>query len=175
MRRNNASRYRSLFEEMGLSKCVSAPDDSARTHLQSICLSVSRPRPSAVLPARKRRRNRSLLSCSAASAGMLSSPRVPEQEIFRKLTRLHGESLALPIYPEITEEQQRVRRGKNRGVLPLTELLSLSLIRKAASFRKSHQNFALFGRKCGWNKLCHDTLLDCQIDGSKPTHAPQLT
>ena len=29
MRRNNASRYRSLFEEMGLSKCVSVPEDSA--------------------------------------------------------------------------------------------------------------------------------------------------
>lgn len=38
MRRNNARRYRSLFEEMGLLKCVSAPEDSpGHLYNQFVC------------------------------------------------------------------------------------------------------------------------------------------
>ena len=48
MRRNNASRYRSLFEEMGLLKCVSVPEDSpGHIYNQFVC-AISGPRPTSV-------------------------------------------------------------------------------------------------------------------------------
>ena len=51
MRRNNASRYRSLFEEMGLSKCVSVPEDSAGHIYNQFVCSISGSRSTPAIPA----------------------------------------------------------------------------------------------------------------------------
>ena len=106
MRRNNASRYRSLFEEMGLLKCVSVPEDSAgHIYNQFVCRFPDRDR----------------LQRFLREKGVETEVYYPIplhlQECFGDLGYRSGdfpnaeaaasESLALPIYPELTEEQQR--------------------------------------------------------------------
>jgi dTDP-4-amino-4,6-dideoxygalactose transaminase len=105
-RRNNASRYRSLFEEMRLLKSVSAPEDSAG-HIYNQFV--------ARFPDRDR------LQRSLREKGVETEVYYPIplhlQECFVNLGYRPGdfphaeaaarESLALPIYPELTEEQQR--------------------------------------------------------------------
>jgi len=106
MRRNNASRYRALFEEMELTKCISVPEDSAgHVYNQFVCRFPDRDR----------------LQLFLREKGVETEVYYPVslhlQECFRDLGYQTGdfpqaeaaarESLALPIYPEITEEQQR--------------------------------------------------------------------
>ena len=106
MRRNNARRYRSFFEETGLSKCVSVPEDSAgHIYNQFVC----------------RFPNRDRLQQFLREKGVETEVYYPVplhlQECFQNLAYRTGdfphteaatrESLALPIYPEITEEQQK--------------------------------------------------------------------
>jgi dTDP-4-amino-4,6-dideoxygalactose transaminase len=106
MRRNNANRYCSLFEEMGLSRCVRVPEDS-RGHIynQFVCRFPDRDRLQSFL-------------CEKGIETEVYYP-VPLhlQACFSDLGYRTGdfpnaeaaaaESLALPIYPELTEEQQR--------------------------------------------------------------------
>jgi dTDP-4-amino-4,6-dideoxygalactose transaminase len=106
MRRNKASLYRSLFAEMGLSEYVSVPEDSAgHVYNQFVC----------------RFPDREQLHPFLREKGVETEVYYPVplhlQECFRDLGYRAGdfpkaeaaarESLALPIYPEITEEQQR--------------------------------------------------------------------
>jgi dTDP-4-amino-4,6-dideoxygalactose transaminase len=106
MRRNKASRYRSLFSEMGLSEYVSVPEDSAgHVYNQFVCRFPDRDR----------------LHPFLREKGVETEVYYPVplhlQECFQHLGYQTGEfpeaeaaareSLALPIYPEITEEQQR--------------------------------------------------------------------
>jgi dTDP-4-amino-4,6-dideoxygalactose transaminase len=106
MRRNNADRYRSLFEEAGLSKCISLPEDSpGHIYNQFVCRFPDRDRLQSVL----------------REKGIETEVYYPIplhlQDCFSDLGYRAGdfpnaeaaaqESLALPIYPELTEEQQR--------------------------------------------------------------------
>jgi dTDP-4-amino-4,6-dideoxygalactose transaminase len=106
MRRSNASRYRSLFEEMGLSKCVLVPEDSAgHIYNQFVCRFPDRDR----------------LQRFLREKGVETEVYYPiplhQQNCFGDLGYQNGdfpnaeaaarESLALPVYPELTEEQQR--------------------------------------------------------------------
>ena len=106
MRRNKASRYRSLFAEMGLSECVSVPEDSAgHVYNQFVCRFPDRDR----------------LHPFLREKGVETEVYYPVplhlQECFQHLGYRAGDfpeaeaaardSLALPIYPEITEEQQK--------------------------------------------------------------------
>jgi len=105
-RRTNANRYRSLFEEMGLSKCVLAPEESAgHIYNQFVCRFPDRDR----------------LQRFLREKGVETEVYYPVplhlQECFQHLGYQTGdfpraeaaarESLALPIYPELTEDQQR--------------------------------------------------------------------
>jgi dTDP-4-amino-4,6-dideoxygalactose transaminase len=105
MRRNNASRYRALFEEVGLSKWVSAPEDSAgHIYNQFVCRFPDRDR----------------LQRFLREKGVETEVYYPIplhlQDCFHDLGYRNGdfpnteaaarEALALPIYPEIAEEQQ---------------------------------------------------------------------
>jgi dTDP-4-amino-4,6-dideoxygalactose transaminase len=106
MRRNNASRYRSLFAEMELSKYVSLPDDSpGHIYNQFVVRFVDRDRLQAFL----------------RQKGIETESYYPVplhlQDCFRDLGYRSGDfpnaegaagnSLALPVYPELTEEKQR--------------------------------------------------------------------
>lgn len=106
MRRNNARRYRSLFEEMGLSKCVSVPDDS-EGHIYN----------QFVVRFRDRDGLRSFLGEKGVETEVYYPIPLHLQKCFQSLGYQTGdfpqaegaarESLALPVYPELTEEQQR--------------------------------------------------------------------
>ncbi len=106
MRRSNASRYRSLFEKMGLSKYASTPEDS-RGHIYNQFV--------------VRCQNRDQLQSFLRDKGIETEVYYPIplhlQECFSDLgyrsgdfpnaEAAAGDSLALPIYPELTEAQQR--------------------------------------------------------------------
>jgi dTDP-4-amino-4,6-dideoxygalactose transaminase len=106
MRRNNAERYRSLFKEVGLLECVSLPEDSpGHIYNQFVCRFPDRDR----------------LQRFLREKGIETEVYYPIplhlQECFSDLGYRSGdfpnaeaaarESLALPVYPELTEEQQR--------------------------------------------------------------------
>src|SRR5262249_49814170 len=106
MRRSNAARYRSLFKEAGLLKCVSVPEDSAgHIYNQFVCRFPDRDR----------------LQFFLREKGVETEVYYPiplhQQDCFADLGYRSGdfptaeaaaaESLALPIYPELTEGQQR--------------------------------------------------------------------
>ena len=112
-RRINAKRYRSLFEEMGLSKCSSLPEDSpGHTYNQFVTRFSDRDR----------------LQDFLREKGVETEVYYPLplhlQDCFRELgyhggdfpqaEAAAGESLALPIYPELTEAQQRYITEKIR-------------------------------------------------------------
>src|SRR5262249_46784200 len=106
MRRNNAARYRSLFEEMELSRCALLPEDSAG-HVYNQFVA--------------RFRDRDRLQRFLREQGVETEVYYPvplhQQECFRQLGYQSGdlpeaesaarESLALPVYSELSEEQQR--------------------------------------------------------------------
>jgi len=106
MRRNHASRYRALFEEVGLLKGVSLPEDSAG-HIYNQFV--------ARFPDRNRLQR--FLREKGIETEVYYPVPLHQQECFRQLGYQSGdfpeaesaarESLALPIYPELTEEQQR--------------------------------------------------------------------
>jgi dTDP-4-amino-4,6-dideoxygalactose transaminase len=106
MRRNKAHRYRSLFEEMGLSKCASLPEDSSG-HIYNQFV--------ARFPDRDRLRR--FLREKGVQTEVYYPIPLHLQDCFGDLGYRRGDfpnaeiaardSLALPIYPEITEEQQR--------------------------------------------------------------------
>ena len=106
MRRNNASRYRSLFEETGLSKCVSLPEDSAgHIYNQFVCRFPDRDR------------LQSFLRGKGVETEVYYPIPLHQQECFGDLGYGSGdfpnaeaaarESLALPVYPELSVEQQK--------------------------------------------------------------------
>jgi dTDP-4-amino-4,6-dideoxygalactose transaminase len=106
MRRHNAGQYRSLFAELGLSKCVSVPEDSAGHIYNQFVVRFS-----------DRDRLRSFLKNRGVETEVYYPVPLHLQECFQYLGYQAGdfpqaeaaarESLALPIYPELTEEQQR--------------------------------------------------------------------
>src|SRR5262245_7944283 len=106
MRRSNASGYRSLFEDAGLSKCVWVPEDSAgHIYNQFVCRFPDRDR----------------LQRFLRQKGIETEVYYPIplhlQDCFAELGYRSGDflnaeaaasdSLALPVYPELTEDQQR--------------------------------------------------------------------
>jgi len=105
MRRNNSSRYRSLFEEMGLSRCVSLPEDS-EGHIYNQFV--------ARFPDRDRLQR--FLREKGVETEVYYPVPLHLQECFQHLGYRTGdfpkaetaarECLALPIYPELTEGQQ---------------------------------------------------------------------
>ena len=105
-RRNNARRYRLLFQERGLLKCVSLPEDSPG-HIYN----------QFVVRFPDRDRLQSFLRQNGVETEIYYPIPLHLQECFRHLGYQTGdfpgaeaaarESLALPVYPEITEEQQR--------------------------------------------------------------------
>src|SRR5262249_15494077 len=106
MRRNNAARYRSLFEEMGLSRCALLPEDSAG-HVYNQFV--------ARFPDRDRLQK--FLREKGVETEVYYPVPLHRQDCFADLGYRSGdfpnaeaaarESLALPIYPELTKEQQR--------------------------------------------------------------------
>jgi dTDP-4-amino-4,6-dideoxygalactose transaminase len=106
MRRNNARRYHSLFDEMGLTECVSLPRESTG-HIYNQFV--------ARFPDRDRLQ--SFLREKGVETEVYYPVPLHLQDCFRQLGYQTGdfpeaeaaarESLALPIYAEITEEQQR--------------------------------------------------------------------
>src|SRR5262245_41094117 len=106
MRRSNGARYRSLFKEAGLLKCVSMPEDSAgHIYNQFVCRFPDRDR------------LQSFLREKGVETEVYYPVPLHLQECFSDLGYRSGdfpnaeaassESLALPIYPELTEDQQR--------------------------------------------------------------------
>jgi len=106
MRRNRGNRYRSLFEEMGLTKYVSLPEDSAgHIYNQFVCRFSDRDR------------LRSFLREKGVETEVYYPVPLHRQDCFGDLGYRSGdfpkaetaalESLAVPIYPELTEDQQR--------------------------------------------------------------------
>ena len=75
-RRNNAQRYRLLFEEMQLREVVSLPEDTPGHIYNQFVVRFSRPRPSSRIPAGARGRDRSLLSYLFASSAVFSVSRI---------------------------------------------------------------------------------------------------
>jgi dTDP-4-amino-4,6-dideoxygalactose transaminase len=105
-RRVNAGRYRSLFEERGVSKFASLPGDSpGHVYNQFVVRFLERDR------------LQSFLRQTGIETEVYYPVPLHLQECFRDLGYRAGDfpkaeaaardSLALPIYPEITEEQQR--------------------------------------------------------------------
>jgi dTDP-4-amino-4,6-dideoxygalactose transaminase len=105
-RRDNAKRYRLLFEEMGPLESVSLPEDApGHIYNQFVVRSPHRDRLQAFLRAR------------GVETEVYYPMPLHLQECFRGLGYRRGnfpqaeiaacESLALPVYPELTEEQQR--------------------------------------------------------------------
>ena len=105
-RRNNAKRYRLLFEEFGLLKCATLPEDSPG-HIYN----------QFVVRFPDRDRLQSFLRQKAVETEVYYPVPLHLQECFQHLGYQAGdfpqaeaaarESLALPIYSEMTEEQQR--------------------------------------------------------------------
>jgi dTDP-4-amino-4,6-dideoxygalactose transaminase len=105
-RRNNARRYRLLFQERGLLQCVSLPEDSPG-HIYN----------QFVVRFPDRDRLQSFLRQNGVETEIYYPIPLHLQECFRHLGYQAGdfpgaeaaarESLALPVYSEITEEQQR--------------------------------------------------------------------
>jgi dTDP-4-amino-4,6-dideoxygalactose transaminase len=105
-RRNNANRYRSLFQKMGLSKRVSLPEDSAG-HIYNQFV--------ARFPDRDRLQR--FLREKGVDTEVYYPVPLHLQDCFANLgyrsgnfpnaEAAAGDSLALPVYPELTEEQQR--------------------------------------------------------------------
>ena len=105
-RRNNARRYRLLFQERGLLQCVSLPEDSPG-HIYN----------QFVVRFPDRDRLQSFLRQNGVETEIYYPIPLHLQECFRHLGYQTGdfpgaeaaarESLALPVYSEITEEQQR--------------------------------------------------------------------
>ena len=106
MRRNNANRYRSLFEEMGLLESVSLPEDSAG-HIYNQFV--------ARFPDRDRLQR--FLREKGVDTEVYYPVPLHLQDCFSDLGYRSGDfpkaeaaasdSLALPVYPELTEKQQR--------------------------------------------------------------------
>jgi dTDP-4-amino-4,6-dideoxygalactose transaminase len=105
-RRVNAGRYRSLFKERGLSKCASLPGDTpGHVYNQFVVRFLERDR------------LQSFLRQKEVETEVYYPVPLHLQECFQNLGYLTGdfpeaeaaarESLALPIYPEITEKEQR--------------------------------------------------------------------
>lgn len=106
MRRHNADRYRLLFEEIGLLECVALPENSPG-HIYNQFVG--------------RFPDRDRLQRFLREKGVETEVYYPiplhQQDCFRDLSYHNGdfpnaeaaarESLALPVYPELTEEQQR--------------------------------------------------------------------
>jgi dTDP-4-amino-4,6-dideoxygalactose transaminase len=105
-RRNNATRYRFLFEEMGLSKYASAPEDFPG-HIYN----------QFVVRFPDRDRLQGFLKEKGVETEVYYPVPLHLQDCFREFGYRSGnfphaenaarESLAFPIYPELTEEQQR--------------------------------------------------------------------
>jgi len=105
-RRHNARRYRSLFEELGVSKLASLPDDSPG-HIYNQFV--------ARFPHRDR--HQGFLKEKGVDTEVYYPVPLHLQDCFRDLgyrcgdfseaERAACESLALPIYPELNEDQQR--------------------------------------------------------------------
>src|SRR5262245_23013804 len=112
-RRNNARRYRLLFQEKGLLQCVSLPKDSPG-HIYN----------QFVVRFPDRDRLQSFLRQNRVETEIYYPIPLHLQECFRHLGYQTGdfpraeaaarESLALPVYSEIAEEQQRYVVGKIR-------------------------------------------------------------
>lgn len=111
MRRNKARRYRELFDETELAKCVSVPEDSpGHTYHQFV----------ARFPDRDGLR--SFLGEKGIETEVYYPIPLHLQKCFQHLGYHTGdfpqaeaaarESLALPLYPELTEEQQRYVAAK---------------------------------------------------------------
>src|SRR5262249_11789572 len=110
-RRINAVRYRSLFEERVLSKCASLPADSLGHTYNQFVVRFS-----------DRDRLQSFLRQKGVETEVYYPVPLHLQECFHHLGYQTGdfpqaeaaarESLALPIYPELTEEQQRYIAAK---------------------------------------------------------------
>ena len=106
MRRANARRYRILFDEMGLAKTVSTPEDSPGHIYNQFVVRLP-----------DRDRLRSFLREERIETEVYYPVPLHMQECFSGLGYRSGDfpnaetaardSLALPIYPELTEEQQR--------------------------------------------------------------------
>jgi len=105
-RRNNAGRYRSLFEELGVSKIASVPDDSPGHIYNQFVVRVP-----------DRDRLQEFLKENGVETEVYYPLPLHLQDCFQELGYRSGdfpeaekaarESLALPIYPELTEDQQR--------------------------------------------------------------------
>jgi dTDP-4-amino-4,6-dideoxygalactose transaminase len=105
MRRQNADRYRAIFKQMGLSNCVSLPNDLAGHVYNQFVIRVP-----------ERDRLRTFLREHGVETEVYYPIPLHLQECFAELGHRAGdfpdaeatarESLALPIYPETTGEQQ---------------------------------------------------------------------
>ena len=105
-RRNNAGRYRSLFEEMGLSKYVSAPADSAgHIYNQFVARFPDRDRLKRFL--REKRIETEVYYPVPLHLQDCFSDLGCRSGDFPNAEAAARDSLALPVYPELTEEQQR--------------------------------------------------------------------
>jgi dTDP-4-amino-4,6-dideoxygalactose transaminase len=105
MRRSNASRYRSLFEEMGLLECVSVPEDSAgHIYNQFVGRFPDRDRLQRFL--REKEVETEVYYPIPLHLQDCFSDLGYQTGDFPNAEAAAGDSLALPIYPELTEEQQ---------------------------------------------------------------------
>jgi dTDP-4-amino-4,6-dideoxygalactose transaminase len=105
-RRNNANRYRELFKEIGLLDCISASEDSVgHIYNQFVVRFPDRDRLQSFLKEREVETEvyypvpLHLQNCFADLGYQLGD--FPNAEAAAR------ESLALPVYPELTEDQQR--------------------------------------------------------------------
>jgi dTDP-4-amino-4,6-dideoxygalactose transaminase len=106
-RRYNAIRYRSLFEELGLSKIASVPDDSPGHIYNQFVVRVP-----------DRNRLQRFLKEKGVDTEIYYPVPLHLQDCFQNLgcrpgdypeaERASHDSLALPIYPELTEDKQRI-------------------------------------------------------------------
>jgi len=105
-RRNNAGRYRSLFEKLDLSKIVAVPDDLPGHIYNQFVVRVP-----------DRDRLQGFLKEQGVETEIYYPAPLHLQECFRNLSYREGqfqeaeaaarESLAIPVYPELSEKQQR--------------------------------------------------------------------
>ena len=120
-RREAASRYRGLFEAHGLTKLVGLPRerDGYFHVLQPVRHPRARsaPRPAARLSDGPPDRHGDLLPDPAASAALLRACWATSRAIFPIAESAARETLALPIYPELSDEQQRFVVGSIRQYL----------------------------------------------------------
>jgi dTDP-4-amino-4,6-dideoxygalactose transaminase len=105
-RRSNANRYRSLFDEMGLSKCVSVPEDSpGHIYNQFVCRFPDRDRLQRFL--REKGVETEVYYPVPLHRQDCFSDLGYRSGDFRDAETAAGDSLALPVYPELSEDQQR--------------------------------------------------------------------